>query len=119
MVERNTLIVDRSPQAADLSLRLEKTTNPQSPDIQEIKKDIRQTHKIYHFQNCGAVYMDSFNAHGVRMENCGNNVPQVSCSLSFSPQFYSHLTYPCNIIQITVLKLLVMRKFYIHSLMQS
>ena len=70
-----------SPQAADL--RIEKTTNPRSPDIQEINEDFRQTHKIYQFQNCGIVYMDSLNARGVRMENCDNNVPQVTCSLFF------------------------------------
>ena len=84
MVDGNT-----SSQAADP--RLEKTTNfrSQAPDIQEVNEDIHQTHKIYNFkfQNCGTVYMpvDSFNARGVRMDNCGNNVPQVTCSLSFSP----------------------------------
>jgi hypothetical protein len=83
MVGRDTFIVDRTPQAADH--KLEKTTHSKSPqtqksDIQEINEDIHQTHKIYHFQNCGTVYMDSNNARGVRMENCGNNVPQVTCS---------------------------------------
>ena len=88
MVNSNTVIVDRSSQAADP--RLEKTTNSRSLDIQEINEDIHQTHKIY-LQNCGTVYMpltvDSFNARGVRMENCGNNVPQVTCLLSFHPHF--------------------------------
>ena len=88
MVNSNTVIVDRSPQAADPSLN--RATNSRSPDIQEINKDSdnRQTHPIYHFQNCGTVYMpvDSFNARGVRMENCGNNVPQITCSL-FSSSF--------------------------------
>ena len=70
--------------------RLEKTTNSRSPYIQEINEDIRQSHRIYHFQNCGTVCMsaESFNARGVRMENCGNNIPQVTCSyslLSFFP----------------------------------
>ena len=69
--------------------RLEKTMNSQSPDIEEMNENIRhQTHtgNIYHFHNCGAVSMsvDSFNAQGVRMENCGNNTPQVNCSYSFS-----------------------------------
>ena len=83
MVDSNTVIVDKSPQAADPSLNRSGTTNSRSPDIQEINKDNRQTHQIYHFQNCGTVYMpvDSFNARGVRMENCSNNVPQVNCSL--------------------------------------
>ena len=86
MVDRNTVIDsdDRTPQAVET--RLEKTTNSRSPqtqksNIQEINRDVRQTGKIYHFQNCGAVYMDSFNARGVRMENCGNNIPQFTCSL--------------------------------------
>ena len=80
MVDSNTVILEKSPQAADSSL--EKTKNSPSPDINE---DIRQTHKIYHIQNCGTVYMpvDSFNARGVRMENCCNNVPQITCSLFF------------------------------------
>ena len=88
-----------SPQAADL--RVEKTTKPRSPDIQEINEDIRQTHKIYQFQNCGIVYMDSLNARGVSIENSGNNVPQVTCSFSFL--LPSHLTRPYHVIQITVL----------------
>ena len=70
-----------SPQAADP--RVKKTTSPRSPDNQEINEDIRQTHKIYQFQNCGIVHMDSLNARGVRMENCGNSVPQVTCSFIF------------------------------------
>ena len=88
MVDNNTVIVDMSSQAADP--RLEKTTNSRSPDIQEINEDIRQIHKIY-FQNCGTVYMpvDSFNARGVRTENCGNNVPQVTCLLSFPPSLFT------------------------------
>ena len=69
--------------------RLEKTMNSQSPDIEEMNENIRhQTHtgNIYHFHNCGAVSMsvDSFNAQGVRMEHCGNNIPQLNCSYSFS-----------------------------------
>ena len=83
MVGNNTLIDDRlSPAAVD---RLEKIMVSGSPrtqkcDIQELNEDIRQTHKLYHFQNRGTVYMDSFNARGVSMENCGNHVPQVICS---------------------------------------
>ena len=76
-----------SPQAADP--RVEKKPNPRSPDIQEINEDICQIHKIYQFQNCGTVYMDSLNARGVRMDNCGNNVPQVTCSSFFL--FFSFL----------------------------
>ena len=120
-------MVDRCSQAANP--RLEKTTYSRSPqmqksDVQEINEDIPQTHKIYHFQNCGTVYMDSFNARGVRMKNCGNNVPQVTCSLfffSFLPHFFAHLTRPYYITQIIVLGLLAMRKFHTpsHNPMQS
>ena len=88
-------MVDRSPQTSGPSL--EKTANSPSPEIQEINEDIRQAHKIYHFQNCGTVYIDSFNARGVRMENCGNNVPQVTCSLAFF-SFSPHLTWQYHII---------------------
>ena len=80
-MDSNTVIVDRS-QAADPSLK--RTTNSRSPDMQELlNEDNPQTRKIYYFQNCGTVYMpvDSFNARGVRMKDCGNNVSQVTCSL--------------------------------------
>ena len=86
MIDRNTVIVDGSPPTDDP--RLEKTMNSRSPqtqkcNIQEINEDISQTHKIYQIQNCGTVYMDSFNACGVKMENSGNNAPQITCSLFF------------------------------------
>ena len=79
-VGKNTLIDDRPPPAA--ADRLGKTMNSGSPqsqksDIQEENEDFSQTHKKYHFQNCGTVYMDSRN---VRMENCGNHIPQVTSS---------------------------------------
>ena len=77
-------MVDIFPQASDP--KLERTTNSRSPHSQKCKINevISQTHKIYHFQNCGTLYMDSFNTQGVSFENCGNNVQQVTCSLSFS-----------------------------------
>ena len=90
MIGKNNVIDDRPlPAAAD---RLGETMNSGSPqtqksDIQEVNEDIHQTHKLYHFQNCGTVYMDSLNARGVRMENCGNHVPQFTCSWFFSPSF--------------------------------
>ena len=83
-MDSNTVIVDRSPQAADPSLK--RTTNSRSSDMQELlNEDNPQTRKIYYFQNCGTVYMpvDSFNARGVRMKDCGNNVSQVTCLLFF------------------------------------
>ena len=115
MVYRNT--VERSTPDP----RLEETTNSRSPYIEEMNEDIRQTHNIYHFQNCGTVSMsvDSFNARGVRMENCGNNIPQVTCLYSFSFLFPFHLTWPYYIIKITILVLSTMRTLSIHNLMQS
>ena len=117
--DRDKVIVDLSPQAANF--RLEKITDSRSPEtqtcnIQEIDEDKRITCKIYHFESCGTVYMDSLNAHYVKIKNCGNNVPNVTCSLflSFSPHFCSHCqpTWPYHImIQITVLGLLAMGKF--------
>ncbi|KAF8811972.1 hypothetical protein BYT27DRAFT_6433498 [Phlegmacium glaucopus] len=58
MAERNTLTTN-SPQM-------------QNSDIQEMDEDVRQEPGIYYFKNCGTVYV------GVTMENCGNNVPQVT-----------------------------------------
>ena len=83
MVHRNT--VDRPPPDP----KLEKTMNSSDHDIQEVNEDIHQTHKIYHFQNCGTVCMsvDSFNTRGVRMKNCGNIIPQVTRSFSFFLSF--------------------------------
>ena len=122
MIGKNNVIDDRPlPAAAD---RLGETMNSGSPqtqksDFQEVNEDIRQTHKLYHFQNCGTVYMDSLNARGVRMENCGNHVPQFTCSWFFSPSFSHHfcscLTWPFHIIQITILGFLAMRKFCIRN----
>ena len=126
-MDRDKVIVDFSPQAADPLL--EKITGSRSPEtqkcnIQEIEEGKRITRKIFHFENCGTVYMDSLNAHNVKIKNCGNNVPNVTCLLflSFSPHFCSHWqpTYPYHIIfQITVLGLLAMGKSYTHNLMQS
>ncbi|KAF8811962.1 hypothetical protein BYT27DRAFT_7335937 [Phlegmacium glaucopus] len=67
-IDTNTIVnVDqRSPPDP----RLEKTTNSpqmQSADIQAI-----------HFQNCGIVYLNSFNTHSIAMEDCANHVPQVT-----------------------------------------
>ena len=103
--------VERSPNDP----RLEKTTNSRSPDIEEMNEDFSQPHNIYLIQNCGSVCMsvDSFNAQGVRMENCNNNVPHVTCSFSFLLFLFSSWLH--DIIQTTVLELLAMRKFYIQD----
>ena len=111
-MDRDKVIVDFSPQAADPLL--EKITGSRSPEtqkcnIQEIDEDKRITCKIYH-------WVSLLNALYVKIKNCGNNVPSVTCSLflSFSPHFCSHCqpTWPYHImIQITVLGLLAMGKF--------
>ena len=119
-MDRDKVIVDFSPQAADPLL--EKITGSRSPEtqkcnIQEIDEDKRITCKIYH-------WVSLLNALYVKIKNCGNNVPSVTCSLflSFSPHFCSHWqpTWPYHImIQITVLGLLAMGKFYTHNLIES
>ncbi|KAF8811985.1 hypothetical protein BYT27DRAFT_7335953 [Phlegmacium glaucopus] len=67
--------------------RLDKTINsPQlDHDTDEDGRQIydtddgRQIHKIYHFHNCGPVYVDARSSHRVRMENCANsNVRRVT-----------------------------------------
>ncbi|KAF8809332.1 hypothetical protein BYT27DRAFT_6529201 [Phlegmacium glaucopus] len=53
--------------------RLEKTSN--CPRLNhDIDEDRHKIHKIYHFHNCGTVYMDSLNSHSVTMDNCANNI---------------------------------------------
>ena len=137
MVNENSLvnadIVDRSPQATDQSLKLEKTTSPRSPQTQkcdikleEINDDNRQIHTIYQFQNCGTVNLsiDSFNASGVRMENCGNIVPQVTkCSsflsliARFSGRFCSHAISYYQITGLVAMRRVM--KIHIHNPMAS
>ncbi|KAF8811973.1 hypothetical protein BYT27DRAFT_7252301 [Phlegmacium glaucopus] len=61
VVDRNT-IVNQSP--ANM-------TN--SPQLDHYIDEDRQIHKIYHFHNCGTVYVDALNSHSITMENCDNN----------------------------------------------
>ena len=93
VVSKITVTLNMPPQTPN---RLEKTTTSRSPqthdDIDSESEDNHKTHRIYQIQNCGTVYVDSSNAHGVRMENCSNNVPQVTCSLSYLFFFPSRLT---------------------------
>ena len=44
----------------------------------------RPKHMTYHttIDNCQAVYINSYNAHGVNVRNAGNNAPQVTCMSS-------------------------------------
>ena len=127
MVDRDSLVnADESPQAtgprSDNTTNFQPTqTRMQKYEIQEINEDNRQTHKIYHFQNCGTVNfnMDSFNTRTITMENCGNKVPpQVNICPSF---YFSHFCpYVMSYYQIT--ELVAMRramKTYIHNPMPS
>jgi hypothetical protein len=85
----NAIVVNQSP--ANLGLK-NMTIYPHiNSDIQAMYEDDRQIYNIYHFQDCGTVYLNSFNARGVTMENCGNYIPQVTCS-SFPPLTLSYTT---------------------------
>lgn len=49
--------------------------------------------RTYQFYNCQAVYMNAFNARGVKVKDSGNNFPQVTCmsfSLPFAWKFRAH-----------------------------
>ncbi|KAF8811968.1 hypothetical protein BYT27DRAFT_7208042 [Phlegmacium glaucopus] len=84
VVDTNTIVnVDqRSP--ADP--RLEKIMNSpqmQSAAIQAKDEDVHRSPPI-HFQNCGIVYLNSFNTRGIAMEDCGNHVSQVTLGHAIS-----------------------------------
>ena len=83
MANRNTLPVDPII-VADQSRQLDKSPQMQYGNIQEIVDDNRPSleHKIYHFHNCRIA--DSFNTCTIRMENCGNKVPQVTQAICSS-----------------------------------
>ena len=53
------------------------------------KNDDSPIHRTYRFDNCH-VYMNSFNARGVKVKNCGNNAPRVTRSMSCSSLCNSH-----------------------------
>ena len=44
--------------------------------------DLPQPHMTSLNRNCQNVYVDSYNAHGVKVENSGNIAPRVSCVFS-------------------------------------
>ncbi|KAF8811980.1 hypothetical protein BYT27DRAFT_6433619 [Phlegmacium glaucopus] len=105
IVDRNTLavnstIVNQSPATGSATdPRLDKTANsPQSN--YDVDEDGREIHKIYHFHNCGTVYVDARSSHRVTMENCANsNVRRVTCS-SFPLShfvFRMLLSRPCHV----------------------
>ncbi|KAF8799713.1 hypothetical protein BYT27DRAFT_7200939 [Phlegmacium glaucopus] len=78
-VDRNTIVNVGQRSPADQ--RSEKTTNSpqmQSADIQAtLGEDVPQSPPI-HFQNCGIVYLNSFNTRSITMEDCANHVPQIT-----------------------------------------
>lgn len=47
-----------------------------------VSDDDRPQHMTYQFHNCQNVFMNAFNAHGVKVENAGNIAPQVTCMSS-------------------------------------
>ena len=59
--------------------------------MDRVSDDDCPKHTIYHFHNCRHVFFKSFNANGVKVENAGNNAPQVNCMY----QLFSSLRFPC------------------------
>jgi len=76
---RNTLLDPIIIDQPSANPRLE--TQTKNGNIQETGEDNHQVHKIYHFHNCGVVYLDSHNTRNIAMEHCGNNVPQIAYHL--------------------------------------
>lgn len=58
----------------------------------ETDDDYPRHSRTIQFHNCKTVYMNAFNARGVKFKNSGNNAPHVTCmSCSF---FLLH--FPCS-----------------------
>ncbi|KAF8811947.1 hypothetical protein BYT27DRAFT_6433206 [Phlegmacium glaucopus] len=77
-IDKKTIV--NIDQRSPADQRLEKTTNSpqmQSVDIRAMDEVVRQSPPI-HFQNCGIVYLNSFNTHSIDMQDCANHVPQVT-----------------------------------------
>ena len=87
MFDTNTLVdaIGILNQSDDPTLDKMNYPQAQNGDIQGTDDDNHQTHKTYHFHNCGMVYLDSFNTRRVTMEDCGN---QVTCVSFFFPHLF-------------------------------
>lgn len=46
----------------------------------ELSDDGRPLNRTYQFHNCQTVYMNAFNAHGVKVKNSGNQTPKITCT---------------------------------------
>jgi len=77
MANRNALVDPITATDQSESPQLDKS-QVQNGNIQEIDDNNRSSseHKILHFHNCRIV--DSFNTRTITMENCGNEIPQVT-----------------------------------------
>ncbi|KAF8811944.1 hypothetical protein BYT27DRAFT_7252280 [Phlegmacium glaucopus] len=77
-VDKDTIVNVDQRSTADGGLE-KTTTSPQmqNADIQAMDEVVRQSLPI-HFQNCGIVYLNSFNTHSIDMQGSANHVPQVT-----------------------------------------
>jgi hypothetical protein len=68
---------------SDTSGTDEDSESKETPDTEHaVGDDDRPQHMTYHFTNCRHVFLNAFNAHGVKVRNAGNNAPQVICMSS-------------------------------------
>lgn len=67
-------------------------TEEDSKSEETVSEDDRPQHMTYQFHNCQNVFMNAFNAQGVKVENAGNNAPQITCK---SSSFFFLLRFPC------------------------
>jgi hypothetical protein len=63
-------------------------------DVEDVETDddYPRDGRTIQFHNCQTVYMNAFNARGVKFKNSGNNAPQVTC-MSFS---FFLSPFPCS-----------------------
>lgn len=68
---------------SDTSGTEEDSKNKETAVVEDaVGDDERPQHTTYQFHNCANVFMNAFNAHGVKVENSGNNKPQFTCMSS-------------------------------------
>ena len=61
----------------------EDSKSKETADVENtVSDDDRPQHTTLHIHNCQNVYMNAFNNQGVKFENSGNNIPQLTCMSS-------------------------------------
>ena len=71
---------DTSESITEEDSKSKKIPDADSKDtISDDSPKARPRHMTYEFHNCQNVFMNSFNAEGIKVENAGNNTPQVTC----------------------------------------